>query len=212
MPINEFQELDERLREVERVTASITSTINNVSTDISELKNMFRSFLAESTKIATIEEKIRNIDRIDKKVQDLDSKQTQLTSTFIAIQAEHSMCQLSKGRSEDVLRELGTRFGLTETRTQAQLAQIQADLTSLKQNTGRVDKMFWNWGNKLGFLFITGMLYLFLTNANEVKSVLSGQNPIIKVGEKAVLHFNEGNNNSEEVEQEDETKTKEPRR
>lgn len=176
---SEYQELDERLREVEKVTASITTTMTTVSQDVSELKAMFQNFMLEATKIAEIGVKVRSIDRLEDKVEDLDRKHDQLTNKFMTVSAEHGICQAGKTRSEDYLRELHEKFARLETGTLTQLATIQSDIGTLKTSHNKVDNVLWKWGGNLGWLLIGGLMYLLVQNGGDAIKFMQSGNPLI---------------------------------
>lgn len=178
----DLQNLDARLRAVESSTAAITTTIVNVGQDVSELKQMMQTFMAETAKIAELGAKVGTIDRVDRKVEDLDRKHDQLSNMFMSVQAEHQMCQLSKTRGEDSLISLHEKFNRLETGTLQQLAVIQADVSSLKASSNKVDGVLWKWGGNLGWILIAGLLYLLVTanGGDAAKMAILGKNPLLQ--------------------------------
>jgi len=185
---SEYQNLDARLREVESSTNVISVTISNVGQDISDLKKMMQSFMAQTVKVAELGVKVRVLDRLGDKVELMDKRQDDLNSKIVEMKSDQRTCLSTKRRSDDFISSLGTKVTSLESQTLKQLTTIQADLSILKNKHKKVDGVLWSWGSNAGWLFIAGLFYLLLNHGPEAASYLRGstQNPI----PKAIVQYN----------------------
>lgn len=85
------QLFDERIRDVELSQASIVSTVQSINTNLTDMKNMFQKFTADSEKIAS---KTDAIYRVEKDNQSLAAKYDELYKKFILIEHQCNNCQI----------------------------------------------------------------------------------------------------------------------
>ena len=144
--------IDNRLREVEKTSATVMVTLVDMKSDIHEVKQMFQKFLLDSSRISELAAKVDNIDRLENKYEDLHKKYDILNNDFRALHTQHSMCQSTRGRSDQLMQDLRDR-----------MIAIELAVTSLTNSKTKVTDTIWDWLKKgAASIFILLMLLILL--------------------------------------------------
>lgn len=174
--------LEARLREVETINVILKASIKTIHQDITDCKELFSKFVAGTTQVAELEGKVRVIESLTLRLDNLGILVNNLNRDIVSIRARHDVCVLGKGEEGNILKTLEEKV------INIEKANIETALTlnNIVASRGKVDSVVRSWVERAGWLLILVFLYLMLSHSVEISNMAASQNPIKSTVSKIV--------------------------
>lgn len=138
--MEEYSDLEERLRDVEVFKGSVSSTLQSMSNDVVELKAMVQKILTyDAAKISELTQKVDTL-------SSMQNSQDSLFKRFIVLESQHERCQLSDTTKTSKIDQL-----------EAKVSTLELLMTSISTSKGKYEGFLFDIGKQVA---IVGILYL----------------------------------------------------
>lgn len=163
---------EQRLREVETIGTIVQTSMKAMHQDISDLKNMFSKVISDSVKIAELQAKVRTVDALYTRVENLAIVVGNLNTELITIKSKHDVCMLGRGEEAKVLRDMREKISSVESNNIGvgnALNRLESSIDRLEASKGKVEGVIWKWIERIGWLIVLSVLTMVFKSA-EIKT------------------------------------------
>jgi hypothetical protein len=157
MSIQENEHLEGRIREVEVDYASLHSTVNSISQDFVEVKQLLQKIVADGFKVTEINTRLDSMDK-------LWNKYDELYRRFVVLEHGHEQCQKNKIMELSQLTDISNK-----------IIRIEGSLEELTKSKGKMEGFGVEIGKTLFIVLLLYMLYMIAIHIQPQES----NNPII---------------------------------